>query len=159
MKTRFLPVLSAAVLALLSSAAAHAASEDACTMHLVVALTPDVPNPHDAGFLSSLLNDHPEFRLSWVKQVDASFVALDLNGPGPVDRCEDVVTTMRRDGRVLSVYTEPEDVVSVTAAATDNTPSQEETPSVSVSPYGFGALYWAAQHPARAWQIVLPVSE
>ena len=155
MKPRFSPLLSMAAILLLGSVAAHADSPAECSMHLVVELTPDVPNPHDAGFLSSLLNDHPEFQLSWVKQVDMSFVALDLTGPGPLDRCANVVETMRRDGRVLSVYSEPEETDTVSVAA-DREP-EEKTSPVAVSPYGFGALYWAARHPDRAWRIVLPV--
>lgn len=149
------PVLSIAAILLLGSAAAHAEPQAECTMHLLVELTPDVPNPHDAGFLSSLLNDHPEYRLSWVGKLDMSLVALDLAGPGPLDRCENVVQTMRRDGRVLSVYQEPQDTTTVSVAA-DREPPKDAS-RVGVSPYGFGALYWAALHPSRAWRILLPV--
>ncbi|MEJ0035699.1 MAG: hypothetical protein WDO68_06430 [Gammaproteobacteria bacterium] len=156
MKTRFPSLLPIGAIVLLGSTAAHAAPPPACDMHLIVELTPDVPNPHDAGFLSSLLNDHPEFQLSWVKQVDMSFVALDLSGPGSLDRCEDVVDTMRRDGRVLSIHAEPDEVDSVSVAA-DRDPSEENGPRVRLSPYGFGAVYWAAHHPSQAWRVVLPV--
>jgi hypothetical protein len=109
MKT--LPLIAA--LLLFGPAAASAAAPSHCSLHLFVALTPDVPDPQDSGFLSSLVNNHPDYELSWVKQVDMSLVALDLDGPGPIDRCEDVVTTMRRDGRVLSVAEEPDDTVTV----------------------------------------------
>jgi hypothetical protein len=158
MNARFSPLLSLAAVLLLGSAAAHAEPQSECTMHLVVELTPDVPNPQDAGFLSSLLNDNPAYRLNWVKKVDMSFIQLELTGPGPLDRCEAVVETMRRDGRVLSVYPEPEETntVSVAAQRHDDEPPKVG-PRISVSPYGFGALYWAALHPSESWRIVMPV--
>lgn len=154
MRTRLLAGLPVAAILLLGSAAAQAQPPPDCAMRLVVELTPDVPNPQDAGFLSSLLNAHPAYRLNWVKQVDMSFIELDLTGPGPLDRCEEVVDTMRRDGRVLSVYSEPEETSTVSVAANREPP---ETARVSVSPYGFGALYWAARNPTQAWRILLPV--
>src|SRR5437870_5793359 len=83
MKPRFSPLLSMAAILSLGSAAAYADPPPECAMHLMVELTPDIPDPHDAGFLSSLLNDHPQYQLNWVKQIDMSFVALDLSGPGP----------------------------------------------------------------------------
>lgn len=157
MKTHSSPLLSAALFLLLACGVAHAEPQAECTMHLIVQLTPDVPDPHDAGFLSSLVNDHPAYRLSWVRKVDMSFVALDLNGPGPLERCENVVDTMRHDGRVMSIYSEPEEIDTVSVAGNREAPKEEEIPPVSVSPYGFGALYWAALHPTQAWRILLPV--
>lgn len=156
MKSSCFRGLPIAVLLLLGSAAAEARPQPDCAMHLVVELTPDVPNPQDAGFLSSLLNDHPGYQLNWVKQVDMSFIELELTGPGPLDRCEDVVDTMRRDGRVMSVYAEPEDTNTVSVAA-NREPPQQSQPRISVSPFGLGALYWAAQNPTQAWRILLPV--
>ena len=155
MKMRFTPLLSVAALLLLGSTAAHAQSQPECMMHLVVELTPDVPNPKDEGFLSSLVNDHPASQLNWVKKIDMSFVALDLSGPGPLDHCEDVVDTIRRDGRVLSVYAEPEETDTVSVAA-DREPTADDNSRVSISPYGLGSLYWAAQHPSQAWRILAP---
>ena len=155
MRTRFLPGLPLAAILLIGSAAAEAAAAPDCTMHLVVELTPDVPNPQDPSFLSSLVNDHPAYQLTWVRQVDMSFIALDLTGPGPLDRCEDVVDTMRRDGRVMSVFSEPDETNTVSVAASRQ-PAQE-SPRLSVSPFGLGALYWATQNPTQAWRIVLPV--
>lgn len=158
MKAHFSPLLPMAAVLLLGSAAAHAEPPADCSMHLVVELTPDVPNPQDAGFLSSLLNDNPAYRLNWVKKVDMSFIDLDLTGPGPLERCENVVETMRRDGRVLSVFSEPEETDTVSVAAERSEPSKD-SPRVSLSPYGFGAMYWAALHPSQSWRIVMPVSE
>jgi hypothetical protein len=73
-----------------------------CDMNLSVALTPDVPDARDAGFLSSLLGNHPGYQLTFQRQ-DRDSVVLDLTGPGPAYICRKVVDTMRRDARVLSV--------------------------------------------------------
>ena len=73
-----------------------------CDVHLSVALTPDVPDVRDAGFLSSLLGNHPGYQLTFQRQ-DQDSVVLDLTGPGPAYFCGKVVDTMRRDARVLSV--------------------------------------------------------
>jgi hypothetical protein len=73
-----------------------------CDMRLSVGLTPDVPDPRDAGFLSSLLGNHPGYQLTLQRQ-DQDSVVLDLTGPGPAYLCRQVVDSMRRDARVLSV--------------------------------------------------------
>lgn len=84
---------------------AAAAPEPAlCDMSLTVELWPDVPNPSDPGFLSSLLGNHGSYRLTLRRQRSSTEVVLDLTGPGPDDRCENVVEAMRKDGRVLSVH-------------------------------------------------------
>jgi len=72
-----------------------------CHRHLSVELTPDVPNPRDLAFLSSLLAQ-PGFQLSWTGQ-NGSVVELDLSGPGPDDQCRAVIAAMRKDGRVQSI--------------------------------------------------------
>lgn len=76
-----------------------------CAMQLRVELTPDVPNPRDAGFVSSLLGNHPEYRLTLEPEdlENASLIALALEGPGPETACGEVVNSMRRDARVVSV--------------------------------------------------------
>lgn len=90
--------------ALGSNAAAAAVPETAtCDLWLTVELWPDVPDPSDAGFLSSLLNNHASYRLTLRQQSSSTVVVLDLTGPGPDERCENVVEAMRKDGRVLSV--------------------------------------------------------
>jgi hypothetical protein len=99
-------VLSTVVGVLLSIAAgstAAAASPAACDMRLSIELTPDVPDPRDEGFLSSLLNNHPGYQLTLQPQDTGSVIVLDLTGPGPEYRCRNVVETMRRDARVLSI--------------------------------------------------------
>jgi hypothetical protein len=89
---------------------AHAAPMTPCDMRLRIELTPDVPDPQDAGFVSSLLGNHPDYRLTLVQQDpgNASVIALDLTGPGPVTGCRKVVNSMRKDARVLSVKVQRE---------------------------------------------------
>jgi hypothetical protein len=86
-------------------AAADEASVAPCALRLSVELTPDVPDPGDDGFVSSLLGDHTGFRLTLRRVVDDTHIDLDLSGPGPDDNCREVVRSMREDGRVLSVHT------------------------------------------------------
>jgi hypothetical protein len=93
-------------LALAGAAAANPATPSApasCNLELTVALTPDVPNPRDPGFLSSLLSNHLSYRLILLQQHDTSVIGGELTGPGPESGCRDVIETMRKDGRVLSV--------------------------------------------------------
>jgi hypothetical protein len=93
----------AALIFVAASSSVHAASPASCDMRLGVVLTPDVPNPSNPGFLSSLLSNHPSYRLTLLGQDRGSLIVLDLSGPGPAYRCENVIETMRRDARVLSV--------------------------------------------------------
>lgn len=147
----FLLGLAATLLVgLLSIRTAAAAPETQCDLQLTVELTPDVPDPGSSGFLSSLLNNHPGYRLELLRVVDPALVELDLSGPGPGYQCESVITTMRRDARVLSVRIEPGETPGVTAMA-------RSPGDVRVSNTGIGSLYWAARHPNQAWRVLLPV--
>jgi hypothetical protein len=75
-----------------------------CALRLSLEVTPDVPNPSDGGFLSSLLGDHPEYQLFLISRGDDdSHVVLQLQGPGPGESCRGVVASMRNDGRVQSI--------------------------------------------------------
>ena len=74
-----------------------------CAMRLNVQVTPDVPNPGDGGFISSLLGDHPGYHLFVLQVVDNTNVILQLQGPGSRDRCQAVVDSIRNDGRVASI--------------------------------------------------------
>ena len=96
-------ILSAAMLATVLSSNNAAASAAACDMRLSVELTPDVPNPFDSGFLSSLLGNHADYRLTLLGRRPGSVIVIELTGPGPQYRCRNVVQAMRRDGRVLSI--------------------------------------------------------
>jgi hypothetical protein len=79
-----------------------------CDMRLRVELTPDVPDPGDASFVSSLLSNHPDYRLILQRQDpdNSSVIALDLTGPGPEAGCREVLNSMRKDARVTSVEVE-----------------------------------------------------
>jgi hypothetical protein len=76
-----------------------------CALSLSIEVTPDVPDPSNAEFISSLLGDHPGYRLFLLQAVDSTHVNLQLQGPGPDQRCQAVVDSMRNDGRVLSIQT------------------------------------------------------
>jgi len=52
-------------------------------MQLTVELTPDVPDPQDAGFLSSLLSNQVNYRLTMLRERDGSVIVLELTGPAP----------------------------------------------------------------------------
>lgn len=123
---RFTPVavLLIAVLEVLAitqaGSTAQAAPVSPCDMRLRVELTPDVPDPRDAGFVSSLLGNHPYYRLTPQEQDpdNSSVIALDLTGPGPEAGCHEVVNSMRKDARVLSVEVQPEAASSTGAGST-----------------------------------------
>jgi hypothetical protein len=134
---------------------AHAAPAASCDMRLIVELTPDVPNPDDPGFLSSLLSNQAGYRLSLQEQESDSVVVLDLAGPGPAYECQNVVETLRRDARVLSVRVDTDDTQAVSVVSAPMPREQES--DVHLSRAGLGSLYWAARHPAQAWQLFTPV--
>jgi len=85
-----------------------AAASAWCDVQLAVELTPDVPNPRTDGFLSSLLGNHTEYRLTLQQLADSSDLVLELTGPGPDYRCHDVIEDLRKDGRILSVHASDE---------------------------------------------------
>jgi hypothetical protein len=72
-------------------------------VRLTVQLTPDVPDPPDVGFLSSLLDDQVSYQLTLL-EVRNDSVVVELTGPGPAYRCRRAVNAIRKDGRVLSVH-------------------------------------------------------
>jgi hypothetical protein len=97
---------AAAVLGLLQTGAVDGDEPIAppqCSMRLSVEVTPDVPNPGDGGFLSSLLGNHAGYQLFLLRVVDDTHVDVQLQGPGPAERCQAVVDSMSNDGRVLSI--------------------------------------------------------
>jgi len=93
------------VLVLGAGSAAQAAPYPLCDLRLRVELVPDVPNFREAGLLSSLLSNHPDYRLTLQQQYpeSASLFTLDLTGPGPEAGCREVVDSMRKDARVVSI--------------------------------------------------------
>jgi hypothetical protein len=88
-------------LAALGAGSATADVPTSCNRHLSVELTPDVPNPRDLAFLSSLLTQ-PGFQLAWRGQ-DGAVIELELTGPGPDDQCRAMIAAMRKDARVQSI--------------------------------------------------------
>jgi hypothetical protein len=86
-----------------ASSMAEAAPPATCAERLTIKLTPDVPDPSDAGFLSSLLSNQVGYRLLLLGETDDSNIVLDLLGPGPGYRCRDAIQTMSKDSRVLSI--------------------------------------------------------
>jgi hypothetical protein len=109
MKERTAGLAASAIAAFLGSLGMSTVNADeplaapTCAMRLAVEVTPDVPNPSDAAFISSLLGDHAGYQLFLLQTVDDTHVILQLQGPGSVDRCQAVVGSMRDDGRVLSI--------------------------------------------------------
>ncbi len=161
-----------------ASGAAIAAPTATCDLRLGVMLTPDIPNPADPGFLSSLVSNHPGYRLTLRREERDSVLALELSGPGPESGCRNVIETMRRDARVLAVRVEPELALDTsfpttpTTSTSDNATISDDALSVAIvtsawqpeatahphlSLTGLGSLYWGAVHPELAWKVLAPV--
>jgi hypothetical protein len=105
---RIVAIAAGAVLTLLATHTVNADEPVApprCSMRLSVEVTPDVPNPGNEAFISSLLGNHVGYQLFLLRLVDDTHVDLQLQGPGPADACQAVVDSMRNDGRVLSIDT------------------------------------------------------
>jgi hypothetical protein len=100
MRRPLLPLL--ALTAILPWAAAQADAPLQCDMHLLVHLTPDVPDAAASGFLSSLLTN-PNFRLTLLGKVGDRDLVMELSGPGSADSCVQVIDGMRRDARIVSI--------------------------------------------------------
>ncbi len=102
--------LEVLVFTAVTTTTSNAATPAPCDLVVRVEVTPDVPNPADTGFLSSLLGNHPDYRLTLERRdfYHGSVVILDLTGPGPTYSCRQVLGRMRRDARVFSVDVEHE---------------------------------------------------
>jgi hypothetical protein len=89
--------------------AAHAAAGELpglppeCVLHLVVSLTPDVPDPRNSGFVSSLLGDNTGYQLLLQHVIDDTHLDMLLFGPGPERNCRQVIDSMRKDARIRSI--------------------------------------------------------
>jgi len=152
-------VVSATLLAAVLTGHVAAASPARCSVRLSIELTPDVPEPWDSGFLSSLLSNQVSYRLSLLGRQPGSVIVTELEGPGPEYRCRNVVEAMRKDGRVLSIHLEPDTAMrarsrdvprgtldlrppdlrslglrSPQQAGTDADPDQAEADSVAAAP-------------------------
>jgi hypothetical protein len=73
-----------------------------CEVGLTIELAPDVPNPRDDGFLSSLLSNNVAYMLT-LRRERSDVLVVELTGPGPAYRCQNVIEAIRKDGRVQSV--------------------------------------------------------
>jgi hypothetical protein len=101
------PRLHAALLlaaAAVAGGVADPAAAAECDRRLTVELTPDVPDPRDTGFLSSLLSNEVGYQLVFRGKSDDTNIVLELIGPGPAYRCREAIQTMRRDARVVSLH-------------------------------------------------------
>ena len=92
-----------AIFTVLGGTSRAVADENVCDARLTVELSPSVPRASDDGFLSSLLTNHSAYRLELLRQDDSSVIEVDLTGPGPSYRCQNVVESMRKDARVESI--------------------------------------------------------
>jgi hypothetical protein len=100
-------VASVALLAMTAGPRSAAAQEAAvCEVRLTVEVSPSVPQATNDGFLSSLLNNHFTYRLDLLRQDASSVLELELTGPGPNYRCQNVIEAMRKDARVQSIHVE-----------------------------------------------------
>ena len=105
---RWLTLIAALLITAVPVGNIAAASPAACDLRLSVELTPDIPDPLDDGFLSSLLSNEVSYQLTLLGSRPGSVIAIELTGPGPEYRCQSVVEAMRRDGRVLSIHLDQE---------------------------------------------------
>jgi hypothetical protein len=120
-----------------AAGAAQAGPVAPCDMRLRVELTPDVPDPFDTGFVSSLLGNHPDYRLTLERRdpEDSSVIALDLTGPGPEAGCREVVASMRKDARVASVEVE-RDAANIGVTGNTAQPLRGVPPAAAVRAMG-----------------------
>lgn len=82
---------------------AVAQSARPCKLKLIVQFSPEVPDPRNSGFLSSL-EGRPGFRLVWKSGSKPNMTqTLELSGPGPESRCMREVERMRNDARVINI--------------------------------------------------------
>jgi hypothetical protein len=93
--------------AVLVSGVAGATSPITCARRLTLEVTPDVPDPRDTSFLSSLLSNDVGYQLVFLGRTDDTNIVLELIGPGPAYRCRDAIQTMRKDARVASIHVSP----------------------------------------------------
>ena len=93
-------------LALAALADAHLAAADpgTCDVRLSVELTPDVPDPRDDEFISSLLDNEVDYQLTLRREASDTAIVLELTGPGPAYRCRKAIDVIRKDARVVSVH-------------------------------------------------------
>jgi hypothetical protein len=103
MKALWVGVFGTVLLGSLMGTSVAAVEEPAsCDVKLTIELTPDVPNARAVGFLGSLLSNNVNYLLTLRRERSDSVIVVELTGPGPAYRCQNVIEAIRRDGRVLS---------------------------------------------------------
>src|ERR1700686_341007 len=101
-------LLAVALIAVLGGTSAAASSTAPRELRLKVQLTPDVPDPRDPGFLSSLLGNHSGYQLTLQGQRGDFVIDLELAGPGPLNACRNVLDALRKDGRSVFIQVQQE---------------------------------------------------
>lgn len=91
------------MLALFAGGRAISAPATACVVHLTIEVDAEVPRARGAAFLTTLIGNHPGYRLAWVGRQSASVIDVDLVGDGLDGDCRRVVDDLRVDSRILSV--------------------------------------------------------
>jgi len=101
-KKRHVPVgLIASAIVLLTGSAIANAQQDACRARIEVTLDPEVNDPRDPSFLSSLLAT-PGYQLTWVSGNDETTI-YDLKGPASDNGCADMIEQIGKSSAVLNV--------------------------------------------------------
>ncbi|MDB6160130.1 MAG: hypothetical protein JWO04_3836 [Gammaproteobacteria bacterium] len=101
-------LVAAVALALAATTAtAQAVTPAPCDIRLIVELTPDIPDPRDAGFLNSLLSNEVAYQLILRRERSDTIIVAELTGPGPDYLCREAIERIRKDGHVLSVRVTP----------------------------------------------------
>jgi hypothetical protein len=90
-----------------ATATTQAATPVPCDVRLIVELTPDIPDPGDAGFLNSLLSNEVAYQLILRRERSDTVIVAELTGPGPDYLCREAIERIRKDGHVLSVHVTP----------------------------------------------------
>jgi hypothetical protein len=79
----------------------RSAVPDRCHARLSLKLTPDIPNPRDPTFLSTL-TANPLYQITWVEGDDTTAV-VDLTGPATDFHCEDEIRRLGRDAHIMDL--------------------------------------------------------
>jgi hypothetical protein len=77
------------------------AQQDACRVRIEITLDPEVNDPRDPSFLSSLMGS-AGYQLKWV-QGDDSISIYDLSGPATDNGCANMIEQIGKSSAVTSV--------------------------------------------------------
>ena len=101
-KKRHVPVglIASAIVLLIGSAIANA-QQDVCRARIEVTLDPEVNDPREPSFLSSLLAT-PGYQLTWVSGNDETTI-YELKGPASDNGCANMIEQIGKSSAVLKV--------------------------------------------------------